>query len=138
MTSAAGKGSGFISRNNDDPTAEATFDFMKQADLPRNRTVIWNVVPGWNKTRKITATELSEGVAALKGLLSLIPKLRTIILVGQKARRAKPLLEGEGFRILVSAHPSLVRASQPDVWSKIPSVWAQAGPDRSDRMAKAR
>jgi hypothetical protein len=107
MTSAAGKGSGFISRNNDDPTAEATFRFMTQADLPRNRTILWNVVPGWNKTRKITARELSEGVAALKGLLPLIPKLRTIILVGQKAQRAKPLV-GLGLKIFVSAmrfHP---------------------------------
>jgi hypothetical protein len=40
MTSAAGKDSGFISRNNDDPTAEATFGFMKQADLPRHRTIM--------------------------------------------------------------------------------------------------
>jgi hypothetical protein len=126
-TSERGNGSGFISRNNDDPTAEATFRFMKQADLPRNRTIIWNVVPGWNGTRKITPTELSEGVAAIKGLLPIIPKLRTIVLVGKKAQRAKPLVENEGVRILASAHPSpLVRASQPDVWSKIPFIWAQA------------
>lgn len=47
MTAANGKriGSGFISRNNDDATAEATFNFMKQAHIPRTRTVIWNVIP---------------------------------------------------------------------------------------------
>ncbi|SUA78185.1 hypothetical protein [Pandoraea pnomenusa] len=35
MTSPTGKkvGSGFISRNNDDPTAEAVFDFMVRADI---------------------------------------------------------------------------------------------------------
>jgi hypothetical protein len=128
MTSAGGKGSGFISRNNDDPTAEATFDFMREANLCRDRTVIWNVVPGWNGTRKITKIELSAGVDALRGLLPLLPKLRTVILVGKKAQRAKPLVEPLGLRIFVSAHPSpLVRASQPDVWRKIPSIWAQAG-----------
>jgi hypothetical protein len=40
-------GSGFISRNNDDPTAEATFTFMRQANLPRKLTILWNVIPWW-------------------------------------------------------------------------------------------
>lgn len=125
MTSATGKGSGFVSRNNDDPTAEATFAFMKDAELSRKRTVIWNVVPGWNGTRKVTTRELREGVDYLKALLPLLRELRTIVLVGQNAQRAKPLFEG--FRIFVSPHPSpLVRASQPDVWRAIPSIWAQA------------
>jgi hypothetical protein len=34
-TSEVGGGSGFISRNNDDPTAEATFRFMQEANIPR-------------------------------------------------------------------------------------------------------
>jgi len=33
-------GSGFISRNNDDATAEATFRFMEQSGIPRKLTVI--------------------------------------------------------------------------------------------------
>jgi hypothetical protein len=128
MTSAGGTGSGFISRNNDDPTAEATFGFMKEAGLSRKRTVTWNVIPGWNGTRRVTTTELREGIDALKGLIPLLPELRTIILVGQKAQRARSLVEPLGLRIFVSAHPSpLVRASQPDVWRAIPSIWAQAG-----------
>jgi hypothetical protein len=45
MTSEDRGGSGFISRNNDDPTAEATFRFMQAAGIPRTLTVIWNVVP---------------------------------------------------------------------------------------------
>ena len=127
MTSKSGKGSGFISRNNDDPSAESTFRFMKEAKIPRRRTVTWNIVPGWNGTRKITACELTKGVNALKDLLPLMPKLRTIVLVGQKAQRAKPLIEPLGLRIITSAHPSpLVRASYPDRWHAIPSCWAQA------------
>src|SRR5882672_5086390 len=47
MTAESGPrtGSGFISRDNDDPTAEATFKFMQQAGIPRKLTVIWNIVP---------------------------------------------------------------------------------------------
>jgi hypothetical protein len=51
------KGSGFISRNNDDPTAAATFRFMLEAGISRRRTVLWNVVPGWNESRRITPQE---------------------------------------------------------------------------------
>jgi uracil-DNA glycosylase len=135
MTSERGKGSGFISRNNDDPTAEATFGFMKEADLPRHRTVIWNVVPGWNGTRRMTAAEITAGVNTLKSLLPLLSNLRTIVLVGQKAQRARPLVEPWGLLVLASAHPSpLVRASQPDVWRKIPSIWAQAEPNKGSRQ----
>lgn len=56
MTAHGGKrvGSGFISRNNDDPTAEATFEFMERADIPRKLTVTWNLIPWWNGTRKVT------------------------------------------------------------------------------------
>jgi hypothetical protein len=79
--------------------------------------------PGWNGTRKITKAELSAGVDALRGLLPLLPKLRTVILVGKKGQRVKPLVEALGFRVFVSAHPSpLVRASQYDIWRKIPSI----------------
>jgi hypothetical protein len=50
MTSSQA-GSGFIGRNNDDPTAEATFRFMQSAGIPRKLTVTWNVIPWWNGTR---------------------------------------------------------------------------------------
>jgi hypothetical protein len=42
-------GSGFISRDNDDPTAEATFHFMERAGIPRRDALIWNhPVVGWS------------------------------------------------------------------------------------------
>jgi uracil-DNA glycosylase len=126
-TSTHGEGSGFISRNNDDPSAAATFDFMIQAKLPRTHTVSWNIVPGWNGTRKVTAAELRAGVAALERLLPLLPKLHTIVFVGKKAERALPLVEAWDLNVLVSAHPSpIVRASRPDIWKSIPLVWGQA------------
>ena len=130
-TSAAASGSGFISRNNDDPTAEATFRFMAEADLSRKRTVTWNIIPGWNGTRQVTPAELREGVASLSTLLPLLAKVQTIVLVGLKAQRARRLVEALGHRVLISAHPSpLVRASQPELWKAIPLAWAQAGSGR--------
>jgi hypothetical protein len=76
-------GSGFISRNNDDPTAEATFRFMEQAGIARRRTVTWNVIPWWNNTREVAGPELREGTACVKELISLLPELRAVVLVGK-------------------------------------------------------
>jgi len=62
-------GSGFISRDNDDPTAETTMDFMAKAGLARERTVTWNVIPWWwNGTTKVTPAELRQGTACVRDL----------------------------------------------------------------------
>jgi len=120
-------GSGFISRDNDDPTAEATFNFMIQARIPRKLTVTWNVIPWWNGTRKVTASELREGVECIRELTTLLPKLRVVVLVGDKAAKARPYLEMTGLALFASAHPSpLVRASWIDRWKAIPLEWAKA------------
>ncbi len=125
MTAEKG-GSGFISRNNDDPTAEATFNFLKEARIPREITVLWNVVPWWNGTRNVTAEELRDGVACIRDLVGLLPDLRVVVLVGAKAARARPLLENAGYPILTSAHPSPVtRAAYREQWDAIPTEWAR-------------
>jgi len=126
MTSSKG-GSGFISRNNDDPSAEATFQFMQAADLPRKLTITWNVIPWWNGTRKVTTQELREGVRRVEDLVTLLPKLRVVVLVGQKAARAERYLLGKKLTVFTSAHPSpLVKASNPEMWKSIPSQWSKA------------
>ena len=124
--SARRPGSGFISRNNDDPTAAATFHFMQQAGIPRQLTVTWNVVPWWNGNRKVTAAELREGVRCVRDLISLLPELCTVVMVGRKAAPAKSYLETTRLALSASDHPSpLVRASLPERWKAIPSQWAE-------------
>lgn len=130
MTSAAKSGragSGFISRDNDDPTAEATFDFMNQAGIAREETAIWNVIPGWNGTRAIVPDELRAGVGEVRNVLALLPRVTVIVLVGKRAQRAESLLQGAGLKVFRSPHPSpLVRASQRSEWDAIPRYWAEA------------
>jgi hypothetical protein len=122
-----GAGSGFISRNNDDPSAEATFEFMRQAGIPRKLTVTWNVVPWWNGTRKVTGPELREGIGCVRELISLLPELRAVVLVGAKAGRAEGQLRGSDLAVFASAHPSpLVRASHFERWKAIPTEWVKA------------
>jgi len=121
-------GSGFISRNNDDPSAEATFDFMERAGIPRKLTVTWNLIPWWNGTRKITGQELRDGLDCLQELIGLLPNLRAVVLVGKHAAKAEPYLKEKypGLRVFASAHPSpLVRANFSQRWNAIPAEWAR-------------
>jgi len=122
-------GSRFISRNNDDPTAEATFNFMQQAGIERKQTVIWNVIPWWNYTRKVSRSELSEGVECVKDLIDLLTKLSVVVMVGQKAARAKSYLETTRLALITSDHPGpLVRARFPERWKTIPAAWSKVHP----------
>lgn len=116
---------GFVSRDNDTPTAAAIRAFMAQAGLPRRETALWNLVPWWNGTTAVTAAERAAGVQALAGLLPSLPGLDTAVLVGRTADAARPLLGG--VRVLASAHPSpQVRAGFRERWDAIPGVWREA------------
>ncbi|MFM2354663.1 MAG: hypothetical protein RLZZ528_399, partial [Pseudomonadota bacterium] len=86
-------GSGFISRDNDDPTAEAIFRFAESARLARERSILWNIVPWWNGTRTIGKGELQAGLARLEALIELLPNLQVVIAVGRRAERAKRVVE---------------------------------------------
>lgn len=130
MTVADGtrRGSGFISRDNDDPTAENTFLFMREARIPRKLTVTWNVIPWWNGTTMVKAAELREGAEETRRLTGLLPRLRAVVFVGKKASRARPHLEDTGLAFFSSGHPSpKVKARWLDRWRAIPSDWAEAG-----------
>ena len=126
-TSPARGGSGFVSADNDDPTAAATWAFARAAGIERHERVIWNTVPWWNGTIAFTTAERRAGIAVLKGWLDLLPRLEVVVLVGRQAQRARPALEGLPVRVFASAHPSpQVRAANPAQWREIPERWAQA------------
>lgn len=122
-------GSGFISRNNDDPSAEATFGFMVQAGLARRFTVTWNVVPWWNGTTDVSGAEVREGAEQVRELIGLLPELRAVVFVGRKAARARRHLADAGLELFHSDHPSpIVRARWPERWRAIPQSWAAVLP----------
>jgi hypothetical protein len=123
-------GSGFISRNNDDPTAEATFKFMEEAKIPREKTILWNVIPWWDGTIKLNADQRGRGIAQLSALALKLPRVSAVVLVGNQAAMARPLFKDmERFQLFASAHPSpKVKATNPTLWKSIPKKWAQVRP----------
>jgi hypothetical protein len=121
--------SGILSVDNDDATAAYSSAFLKQAGVARERTLFWNVMPGWNGKIAYTKDELTEGPKALRELLALLPKLHAVVLVGAPAQRAREIIAAlrPELKIISSAHPSpRVKASYPAKWAAIPAQWAQA------------
>lgn len=128
---ASPRGSGFISRDNDGRTAEWTFRLMRLAGVPRSLTLIWNVVPWWDRRRAVSPEELRKGIEHVRELVARLPLLDTVVLVGEKAARSVPLLGDLKLRVLASYHPSpRVRAAWAAKWLAIPDEWARVMEDR--------
>ena len=120
------RGTGFVSRDNDGRTAEWTFRLMRLAAIPRSLTVIWNVVPWWDKKRIVSPEELREGVAHVRELVTLLPLLDTVVFVGENTIIAAALLSELPLRTFRSYHPSpKVKAAWAGKWLAIPDEWAK-------------
>ena len=99
---------------------------MQQAGISRKTTVIWNIVPWWNGTRKITTDEIRDGATAFESLRQHLSKLCAVVMVGKKAAGLRPSLATTGMELFQSYHPSpLVRARFRSKWEAIPSEWAE-------------
>jgi hypothetical protein len=130
MTDALRKGksgSGFVSRNNDDFTAEWICRFMKCALIPRRSTLIWNVIPWWDERIGFSFNKAvrDEVLEELDRLLRLLPQLHTVVLVGRTAQKVRDHF-GD-LRVIPSPHPSAkVRATNRAKWDSIPGIWRTA------------
>ena len=104
--------SGFVSRDNPDETAKNLYLLTQAAGLPRDITAIWNIVPWYigteGKIRPARRSDIAAGVVYLKSVCELIPNLRTIVLVGQKAQTVAGdiAIVVPDVEILRSPHPS--------------------------------
>lgn len=85
-------GSGFVSPDNDDQTAQNMWTLLREAGIDRRREVVtWNIVPWYigdgQRIRPATRADLDQARPALRELLSLLPDLRVVVLLGRKAAR---------------------------------------------------
>jgi len=127
MTDPERGGSGFISQDNDDPTARATQRFLRDAGIDRKKIAIWNTISAWNGTVKFTAEEKRYALEEFRELLSILKKVRCIVLVGREAQKIETKINLNKYQILRSYHPSpKVKSSMPDAWAGIPKIWREA------------
>lgn len=79
-------GSGFLSPQNDDPSAERFLRCLEDAGLELNRVITWNAYP-WILLpgEGLGARRLMEGLDPLRRLLGLLPRLRVVVTMGRMA-----------------------------------------------------
>ncbi len=125
-------GSGFCSINNPDPTARNFLSLLLDAGIHRNHRVLWNVVPWYvgdgERISPPDAEDVRKAIPLLHELITLLPNLKAIILVGRSAQRILPDLRvPRGAEVLRTFHPSnRVRNRWPDKWEEIRQCLHQA------------
>lgn len=103
--------SGFISRDNPDPSARNFRALLTGAGIEREQTLLWNIVPWYigteTKIRAAGRSDIRDGAAYLPHLLALLPELQAVVLVGRKAQKARPTIaQLTSARIFGTLHPS--------------------------------
>ncbi|MEU8522215.1 uracil-DNA glycosylase [Streptomyces sp. NPDC048577] len=83
-------GSGIISADNDDPTAQNCWTLRQEAGLPYELAVHWNIVPWYLGTAdRIAApgrTEIQRAAPFLHEVISMLPALEVVVPMGRKAQ----------------------------------------------------
>jgi uracil-DNA glycosylase len=108
--SALEAGSGFVSSDNDDQTAQNMWNLLQEAGIDRGGEVAtWNVVPWYigdgTKIRPAQASDVAEARQATRELLSLMHKVRVVVLLGRPAAKAWRAL-GLEIETIEAPHPS--------------------------------
>ena len=124
---------GFVSIDNPTGTSANLRRFLAEAGVPRSGMVIWNTVPwvihtgGLNRAPK--SAEIRTGLAALPGLLPLLPELRCVVLAGRIAGMAGPVIGGlrQDLALIPVPHPSPTYVcTSPDISRRIVAGLVQA------------
>lgn len=106
------RGSGIISCDNNDGTAENTWRLRTEAGVDRRLVVHWNVIPAYlgtdTKIRAWDPTDVASAGPLLVELLDQLPKLRCVILGGGAAQQAWADHAPRGLQVEVieCPHPS--------------------------------
>ena len=105
-------GSGFISCNNNDGTAQNSWETREEAGVSRKLVVHWNAIPYYigsnTKIRAYDANDIAAVGPLLNELLDLLPQLQVVILGGGAARRVWRDFAPQNLKlhIIECPHPS--------------------------------
>ncbi|MGV8881138.1 MAG: uracil-DNA glycosylase [Rhodoglobus sp.] len=124
-------GSGFISADNDDQTAENCWTTRNEVGL-RSGTLHWNIVPWYlgPASKKPNVAELGQGAMELRSLLGLLPRLSAVVLSGRFAqvgwnKHVAPFVD-DRFRVIETWHPSPLSLNSPGRRAEFRSALEQA------------
>ncbi|MGW6425918.1 uracil-DNA glycosylase [Nocardia sp. NPDC055053] len=114
------KGSGFLSLENDDPSAERHLGFVTDAGISPTELTVWNTYP-WYINRNPASGEIDRGLGPLRRLIDLLPELQVVIAHGgaaqtawQRFERKYPRIAGR-LEVIKTYHTSQQALWTPDV-----------------------
>ncbi|MEJ2858126.1 MULTISPECIES: uracil-DNA glycosylase [unclassified Saccharothrix] len=121
------KGSGLLSLENDDPSAERCYHLYRRAGLDWRELLHWNAIPWPTALSKPSSTDLREALAWLPRLLELMPHVEAVLLLGDYAKvawkraGAADLSQTPLDRIFEGPHPSDLGVMRPGAKERL---WA--------------
>ena len=132
-------GSGFLSTENNDPTAERQYDFIVSAGIDPADVLPWNAYP-WYINAAPNAAQTRAGTGPLHRVLQLLPSLKVVLLFGGDARRAWKYFtngypryaEDRGIEVFPTYHPG-----RQALWHKDPEVRATREASIRETFAQA-
>jgi hypothetical protein len=115
------EGSGFLSMENDDATAEAISEYFGSVRIGADQVVPWNVFP-WYINRAPTSAEIQFGLEPLHEIVRLLPRLRVVMLHGGSAhagwkhfeRKYPESVQGRSIHVIKTYHTSRQAFWHPD------------------------
>lgn len=117
-------GSGFISADNNDPTARNLWLARRDAGI-LDAALHWNIAPWVLGPAKVKPTEadLEQGGAELLRLLALLPQLRVVVPLGEHAQQGwlyhvSPFT-AEPIRVVPAPHPSAMSMARTGARGKL-------------------
>ena len=110
--------SGFIARDNPDPSARNMARSLDQAGFLRQDVLLWNVVPHCNsdetRNQNVTLRQVREAIPHTQAFIGQLKKLKVIVFCGLKAQRAIRYLNiPENVEVLMTFHPGARAYNQP-------------------------
>lgn len=137
MTNGNSRGSGFISVDNDDRTAENTWKLRTEAGATWG-VLHWNIVPWFlgEASVKPRVEEVHCGAEALCGVIDRLPRLSTVLLCGRFAQRGwERFVQSkyrERYRVIETWHPSPLSLRVPERSAHSLQTWKSAMEEETD------
>ncbi|GGK38135.1 hypothetical protein GCM10008955_35040 [Deinococcus malanensis] len=102
-------GSGFVSMENHDSTAQAVNKAVHSLLIGRMSFVLWNLVPWRTPSEKPTGNEVAAGLKELGELMKLLPNVQVVIATGTSAssvaEQIRPLIGERHLMTCASPRP---------------------------------
>jgi hypothetical protein len=123
--------SGFVSRDNPDPSAKNIGKALDAAGFARSDVLLWNAVPYCVSTetanRNATAAQIREAIPACQAFIDCLPNLIAVVFCGRSAQRAqKSLRLPPGVLAFCTFHPGAQAFNNPRCRADIHETFEKA------------